>query len=122
MLQRQSIDQVFHALGDPTRRAIVERLVAGPASVSSLAEPFEVSLSAIGQHVQVLESSGLVRTRKAGRVRTVELVPAALAAAERWFTSHRARWERRFDRLGALLDEPDEEEPDHARDPRRKKS
>ena len=122
MLQRQSIDQVFQALADPTRRAIVERLVAGPASVSALAEPFEVSLSAIGQHVQVLESSGLVRTRKAGRVRTVELVTAALATAERWFTSHRARWERRFDRLGALLDEPDEEEPEPARAPRRRKS
>ena len=121
MLQRQSIDQVFQALADPTRRAIVERLVAGPASVSALAEPFAVSLSAIGQHVQVLESTGLVRTRKTGRVRTVELVADTLAAAERWFTSHRARWEQRFDRLGALLDEPDEETPAPARAARRRK-
>ena len=87
---------------------MVERLIAGPASVSELARPFAVSLSAVGQHVQLLEGSGLVRTKKVGRVRTVELAPDALAAAERWFTRHRAQWERRFDRLGALLaeDEP----------------
>ena len=108
MLQHTSLDRVFHAVADPTRRAIVERLTAGPASVSDLAMPFPVSLSAIGQHLQVLEKSGLIRTRKAGRVRTVELAPDALTAAERWFTSHRQRWEDRFDRLGALLLEEDE--------------
>lgn len=104
MLQ-QSLDQVFHALADPTRRQMVERLGAGPASVSELGAPFSVSLSAIGQHLRVLEASGLVRSRKAGRVRTVELSPEALTRAERWFTSHRRRWERRLDRLGALLEE-----------------
>ena len=87
---------------------MVERLVGGPASVSELAEPFAVSLSAIGQHIQLLETSGLVRTTKAGRVRTVELTPDALAPAERWFASHRARWERRFDRLGEVLAERDD--------------
>jgi DNA-binding transcriptional ArsR family regulator len=117
MLQHRSLDRIFHALSDPTRRAIVERLATGPASVSELAEPFAVSLSAIGQHVHLLETSGLVRTTKAGRVRTVELEPQALAAAERWFASHRARWERRFDRLGALLAEPEE-----APKPRRRKA
>jgi DNA-binding transcriptional ArsR family regulator len=116
MLQHQSLDRIFHALADPTRRAIVERLAGGAASVSELAEPFAVSLSAIGQHVHLLETSGLVRTTKAGRVRTVELAPEALAPAERWFASHRARWESRFQRLGALLAEPEE-----ARKPRRRK-
>jgi DNA-binding transcriptional ArsR family regulator len=117
MLQYQSLDRVFHALADPTRRAMIERLAAGPASVSALAEPFAVSLSAIGQHVHLLESSGLVRTRKIGRVRTVELVPDALTTAERWFTRHRARWEDRFDRLGALLAESDEKPKPRRRKP-----
>jgi DNA-binding transcriptional ArsR family regulator len=103
-----SLDYVFHALADSTRRAIVERLVSGPASVSELAQPFAVSLSAIGQHVQLLEACGMVRTVKVGRVRTVELLPDVLALAEGWFASHRQRWERRFDRLGELLDEIDE--------------
>ncbi|MCE9672625.1 metalloregulator ArsR/SmtB family transcription factor [Myxococcus stipitatus] len=110
MLQHSSLDRVFHALADPTRRAMVERLVTGPASVSELAAPFKVSLSAIGQQVQLLEECGLVRTAKVGRVRTVELQPDVLDAAERWFQKHRARWERRMDRLGALLEEPDEDE------------
>jgi DNA-binding transcriptional ArsR family regulator len=109
VLNHPSLDQIFHALADPTRRAIVERLTAGPASVSELAAPFAVTLSAIGQHLQLLESSGLVRSKKIGRVRTVELSSEALAAAERWFVRHRERWERRFDRLGALLAEDDEE-------------
>lgn len=104
---------MFRALADPTRRALVERLSAAPASVSELAMPFSVSLTAIGQHLHVLETSGLVRTRKVGRVRTVELVPERLAAAERWFASHRERWERRLDRLGALLEEEDDEPNEH---------
>ncbi|WP_373047116.1 ArsR/SmtB family transcription factor [Vulgatibacter sp.] len=103
------LNQVFHALADPTRRAMVERLTRGAASVSQLAAPFPVSLSAIGQHVQLLESSGLVRTVKKGRVRQVELQPAALAAAEDWFAAHRAMWERRLDRLAVLLDEDEDE-------------
>jgi DNA-binding transcriptional ArsR family regulator len=109
MLQHPALDHVFHALGDPTRRAIIERLAAGPRSVSELAAPFPVSLSAIGQHVHFLESSGLVHTVKVGRVRTVELLPDALSAAERWFANHRQRWERRLDRLGELLQEPDDD-------------
>lgn len=109
MLQHRSLDQIFHALADPTRRAIVERLAGGPASVSQLAEPFAVSLSAIGQHVHLLESSGLVRTSKVGRVRSVELVPDALVTAERWLARHREQWERRFDRLGELLAEPEQD-------------
>src|SRR5687767_4452448 len=107
MLQQAPLDRIFSALADPTRRAMVERLYSGPASVSELATPFSVSLSAIGQHLHVLETSGVVRTRKAGRVRTVELAPDALSAAERWFTGHRQRWERRFDRLEQLLEEDD---------------
>jgi DNA-binding transcriptional ArsR family regulator len=112
MLQHSPLNQVFQALSDPTRRAIAERLVAGPVSVSDLAEPFSFSLSAIGQHVHLLESSGIVRTAKLGRVRRVELVPERLALAERWFATHRARWERRLDRLGSLLAEiSDDQDP-----------
>jgi DNA-binding transcriptional ArsR family regulator len=110
MLQH-SLDAVLHALADPTRRAIVERLAGGPASISDLAAPFQVTLTAIGQHVHVLESSGVVTTRKQGRVRTVELRASALSSAEQWFAQHRKRWEERLDRLGALLFEDDEEEP-----------
>jgi DNA-binding transcriptional ArsR family regulator len=108
MLQQSALDRVFHALADPTRRAIVERLTGGAMSMSDLAAPFSMSLSAVGQHVQVLETSGLVRSEKIGRVRTIELRPKTLGAAERWFSRHRARWERRLDRLGMLLAEPDE--------------
>jgi DNA-binding transcriptional ArsR family regulator len=104
-----SLDAVLHALADPTRRAIVERLAGGPASISDLAEPFEVTLTAIGQHVHVLENSGVVTTRKRGRVRTVELRASALSSAEHWFAQHRKRWEERLDRLGAVLFEDDEE-------------
>lgn len=111
MLNHSSLDQVFHALADPTRRAIVERLAAGAASVSQLAEPFDVTLSAIVQHVRALEECGVVRTSKVGRTRTVELDPNALSAAERWFAQHRERWERRLDRLGELLAEEDGEPP-----------
>ncbi len=111
MLQYQDLDLTFQALADPTRRTMVERLVAGPASVSELAEPHAVTLSAIGQHLQLLEASGLVRSSKTGRVRSVELVPGALARAESWFTKHRARWEKRLDRLGELLAEEVESPP-----------
>jgi DNA-binding transcriptional ArsR family regulator len=109
MLHHQSLDRVFHALSDTTRRAIVERLVAGPATVSALAVPFAMTLSAIGQHVQLLESCGLVRTAKVGRTRQVELSPDALARAEQWFASHRARWEGRLSRLADVLNEDDED-------------
>ncbi len=111
MLQH-SIDSVFHALSDPTRRAIVERLCEGPASVSELRAPFDVSLSAIGQHLRVLERCGLVRSQKQGRVRTVLLAPAALKEAEAWFANHRRRWEQRLDRLEFILLETDHPAPE----------
>ncbi len=100
-----SIDLVFQALADPTRRVMVERLSRGPASVSELAEPLAISLSAVVQHLKFLETSGLVSTQKAGRVRTCRLEPAALRTAEQWFASRRATWERRLDRLAQYLAE-----------------
>src|SRR3954447_9524235 len=96
---------MFHALADPTRRAIVARLSQGPASVSTLAEPLPMSLAAVGQHVQVLTAGGLVRTEKVGRVRTCRLEPAALRSAEQWIARHRGAWELRLDRLGGGLSE-----------------
>jgi len=103
--QKVNIDRVFHALGDPTRRAIVERLSQGPISVSRLAEPREVTLAAVVQHLQVLEESGLVQTEKVGRVRTCSLEPGGLSVAEKWIGDRRSMWERRLDRLGDLLAE-----------------
>lgn len=111
MLQHSTdpaLDRVFLALADSTRRALIEQLGAGPRSVSQLASPHDVTLTAIGQHVAALEASGLVRTEKVGRVRTVSLEPRALERAERWLLTHRARWERRLDALGALLAEEDD--------------
>ena len=102
---RAALDRVFQALADPTRRVMVERLSRGPASVSELAEPFEMSLPSIVQHLQVLEASGLIRSEKVGRVRTCRIGEAALGSAERWITERRATWERRLDRLGQYLDE-----------------
>lgn len=110
MLHHSSVTDVFRALADPTRLAMVERLSKGAASVSELAEPFPVSLTAIGQHLQLLEASGLVRSVKTGRVRRVELVPDAFTAAERWFASHRKQWERKLDRLAAVLAEDDDDD------------
>ncbi len=102
------LDMAFQALSDPTRRVMVERLSQGPASVSELARPLDMTLSAVVQHLAVLEASGLVRSEKVGRVRTCRIEPEALTAVERWVAERRATWERRFDRLGALLaeDEP----------------
>jgi DNA-binding transcriptional ArsR family regulator len=102
---RVKIDRVFHALGDPTRRAIVERVSERPRSVSALAEPLGITLTAVAQHLQVLEESGLVRTEKLGRVRTCSLNPAGLAALEQWIRGRRSLWEKRLDRLGDLLAE-----------------
>jgi DNA-binding transcriptional ArsR family regulator len=102
---RASVDRVFHALGDPTRRAIVEKLSEGPISVSRLAEPLEITLAAVVQHLQVLEESGLVRTEKLGRVRTCRIEPKGLSLAERWIADRRSLWERRLTRLGNLLGE-----------------
>src|SRR5207344_1668816 len=104
--QQVTIDRVFHALGDPTRRAIVEKLSEGPISVSRLAEPLDITLAAVVQHLQVLEQSGLIQTEKVGRVRTCRLDAAALGSAEHWITHRRALWERRLDRLADVLGEP----------------
>jgi DNA-binding transcriptional ArsR family regulator len=106
--QRASINRVFHALGDPTRRAIVEKLSEGPISVSRLAVPLDITLAAVIQHLQILEKSGLVHTEKVGRVRTCRIEPSGLSVAEQWIEDRRSLWEKRFDRLGELLAEPDE--------------
>jgi DNA-binding transcriptional ArsR family regulator len=105
--QRANIDRVFHALGDPTRRAIVEQLSEGPVSVSRLAKPLDITLAAVVQHLQVLEKSGLVHTEKIGRVRTCHMEPAGLSVAERWIDNRRSLWEKRLNRLGSLLSDPE---------------
>ena len=97
------LDMAFQALADPTRRAMVERLAKGPASVSELKAPIPMSLPAVMQHLAVLETSGLVVSQKSGRVRTCRINPAALAEAERWIEGLRLEWERRLDRLGDYL-------------------
>jgi DNA-binding transcriptional ArsR family regulator len=107
--QAARVHRVFHALGDPTRRAIVEKLSNGPASVSSLAGPLDITVAAVVQHLQVLEDSGLVRTQKVGRVRTCRMEPAGLSVAERWIANRRSLWERGLDRLGDLLAEPEQQ-------------
>ncbi len=103
---RIDVDRVFHALGDPTRRALVNKISQGPVTVSQLAEPLHISLAAVVQHLQVLEESGLVRTEKLGRVRTCRIDPAGLSAAEDWIRDRRSEWERRLDRLGEFLASP----------------
>jgi DNA-binding transcriptional ArsR family regulator len=102
--QSGSLDQVFQALADPTRRAMVERLVRGPASVSELSRPLAMSLPAVLQHLQVLEACGLVRSEKAGRVRTCHIEPVGLRVAEAWIVSQRTAWEGWLDRLGEYLE------------------
>jgi DNA-binding transcriptional ArsR family regulator len=106
-----ALDGVFQALADPTRRIMVTRLTRGPASVSELAKPLDMSLSAVVQHLAVLEASGLVRSEKVGRVRTCRVEPTALRSAEAWLVDQRATWERRLDRLAAFLDSTDEDSP-----------
>src|SRR3954449_10757137 len=104
MLNSQpQLNLVFQALSDPTRRAIVERLGRGPATVSELAQPFAMSLPAVVQHLHVLEASGLVASEKVGRVRTCRIEPVALSRAEQWFNQRRADWDRRLYRLGEHL-------------------
>jgi DNA-binding transcriptional ArsR family regulator len=100
------LDAAFQALADPTRRAVVERLCDGPASVSELAKPFAMTLAAVVQHVQVLEAAGLVRSQKVGRVRTVTVEPKGLRSAVEWLAARRTRLERQLDRLAAVLAEP----------------
>ncbi len=100
-----SIDKLFHALGDPTRRAIVDRLSAAPSSVSRLAVPLAITVTAVAQHLAVLEQCGLVRTEKIGRVRSCRIESAGFDALAQWIADHRTQWERRLDRLGDVLDE-----------------
>jgi DNA-binding transcriptional ArsR family regulator len=103
------MDRVFHALGDPTRRAILDRLSEGPLSVSNLAAPLGITLTAVAQHLQILEECGLAHTEKVGRVRTCQIGTAGFDALERWVREHRTVWERRLDRLSGLLEEDDAE-------------
>jgi DNA-binding transcriptional ArsR family regulator len=117
MLKHSSIDDSFRALAEPTRRAIVERLTRGPASVSVLAEPFEMTLAAIVQHLQVLEETGLIRSEKVGRVRTCSIEPSGFNKLADWVGERRMLMERRFDRLGEILAETDQP----AKQPRKRK-
>jgi DNA-binding transcriptional ArsR family regulator len=107
------IDRVFQALGDPTRRALLERLSPGPLStplsVSKLAEPFDMTLAAVVQHLQVLEEAGLVKTEKVGRVRSCRIETAGLRAAEEWLRARRPEWDRQLDRLERFLADPEDE-------------
>jgi len=105
MAQRSvALDRMFRALADPSRRDIVTRLAQRPASISELARRYAMSMSAVLQHLKLLEESGLVRSEKVGRVRTCRLDPRALDAVDRWVTDHRARLQRRLDRLEAYLE------------------
>jgi DNA-binding transcriptional ArsR family regulator len=106
--KKPDIDRVFHALGDPSRRAIIEKLSHGPISVSRLAEPLSITLAAVVQHLQILEESGLVVTEKVGRVRTCRIEPAGLSVAQEWIGERRSTWERGLDRLADLLAEEEE--------------
>jgi DNA-binding transcriptional ArsR family regulator len=105
------LDLMFQALADPARRQMVERLSRSPASVSELAKPFDMTLSAVLQHLSLLEASGLVATEKVGRVRTCRIEPKALGKVERWISERRSGWERRLDRLGEFLAEQASSKP-----------
>jgi DNA-binding transcriptional ArsR family regulator len=104
------VDSLFHALGDPTRRTILDRLCLGPASVSRLAAPLGITVTAVMQHLRILEASGLVHTEKVGRTRTCRIDTAGFTALQQWINDHRTLWERRLDRLDQFLAEPDEDE------------
>ena len=103
------LDKTFAALADPTRRALVERLVQGPATVSELARPLPMSLPAAMLHLKVLEESGLVTSQKVGRVRTCRIDPKMLSQAEHWVSERRQMWERSLDRLGAFLEQTEDQ-------------
>jgi DNA-binding transcriptional ArsR family regulator len=111
MVQLAVADGVFHALSNATRRRILERLSAGPASVSELAAPFGMKLPSFMQHLTVLEESRLVKSRKRGRVRTYEIAPGRLAVAEDWLTTRRQVWEARLDRFDEYVTQLKEKEP-----------
>jgi DNA-binding transcriptional ArsR family regulator len=113
--QSADLDSLFHALSDPARRAMVERLSRGPAAVSELARPLPMSLPAAMQHLGVLVAAGLVRSEKIGRVRTCAIEPQALSLAEQWINARRIEWDQRLDRLGdylkSLENEGDHDDP-----------
>lgn len=113
MLNHSQIDTTFRALAEPTRRAMLERLSFGPASVSDLARPFDMTLAAVVQHLQILEQAGIVKTEKVGRVRTCSIAPGGLDGVADWINARRAVVERQLDRLGQVLDEmaAEEEKP-----------
>jgi len=102
-----SVDRILRALADPSRKAIVERLSRGPTSVSSLATPLDITLTAVAQHLQVLEECGLVRTEKVGRVRTCSLEIGGFLPLEQWIRDRRSLWEIRLDQLGDFFTEDD---------------
>jgi DNA-binding transcriptional ArsR family regulator len=106
-VQSIEIDRLFHALGDPTRRAILDRLSEGPTSVSRLAGPLGITVTAVSQHLQILEEARLVKTEKLGRVRTCQVENSGFRALEDWIRDHRTAWERKLDRLGQFLAEED---------------
>src|SRR5579862_5885109 len=114
--QSGDLDRLFHALADPTRRAMVERLSRGPAPVSELARPLPMSLPAAMQHLAVLEAAGLVRSEKVGRVRRCAIEPRSLSQAEQWINARRAEWERRLDRLDEYLKTLDKQGDDDGSD------
>ncbi|WP_136634514.1 ArsR/SmtB family transcription factor [Pseudooceanicola onchidii] len=98
-----SLDTVFSALGDPTRRAILERLATGPASVSDLSAPFAMAMPSFMGHLKKLEAAGLITSDKAGRVRTCALVPGAFAPARDWLSAQKDLWNARLDRFDAFV-------------------
>jgi DNA-binding transcriptional ArsR family regulator len=114
-MPNQSLDHVFHALSDPTRRAVLERLSRGPISVTKLAAPFKMALPSFVQHLQVLEESGLVQSKKNGRVRTYQLSTKSLNNAEHWMASQRAIWEKRLDQLDDYARKVHKKEKQHVK-------
>jgi DNA-binding transcriptional ArsR family regulator len=110
--QTKQLNQVFQALADPTRRAVLKRLSRGPVSTLELARPFDMALPSFTQHLDMLEKSGLVKSKKSGRVRTYELAPKPLQVAVDWMTNQRELWERRLDQLDAHLQTMKENDDD----------
>ena len=110
MVQSAPVDQVFHALSNPTRRKVLERLSAGPATVSELAAPFDMQLPSFVQHLSVLERSRLVRSKKRGRIRTYEMAPERIKVAEDWLSARRKVWEARLDRFDEYVQHLKEKE------------
>lgn len=105
----QSLDRIFYALSDPSRRSMIEHLGKKEASVSELAEPLNMSMAAVVQHIQILEESGLISTRKTGRVRTCRIEPRSLETIEGWLTQRRKFWEKNLDNLGEFLERTQKE-------------